>query len=181
MRGLDDDAAMFNTSEHHGEEYEHFDNDYAAHDGTTPVEGLYIVSPSVAAVKQAIMVAGRGARVAHRVVADARIDDGLWEDVATSVDWVRREAELDEAALCERYREWFDEQVPDTHDLTDERLLELREAALDRRLEEYIGPDEIDARATTGQRALLDHIDDELVLERAREIDSERGALEIDN
>lgn len=181
MRGLDDDAAMFETYEHDGEVHEHFDSEYAALDGTTPVEGLYVASPSDAANKQAIMAAGRGARVAHRVIADDRIDDGLWENVANSVDWVRREAELDESTLCERYREWFDEQVPDNHDLTEERFVELRTAALDRRLAEYISTEEIDARATAGQRALLAHIDDELVLERAREIDAERNAIEIGN
>jgi len=40
--------------------------------------------------------AGRGARVARRVVTDARIDDGWWPAAAEDVDWVRREAEREE-------------------------------------------------------------------------------------
>jgi thioredoxin reductase len=95
MRGLDD-GAMFETYEHDGEEHERFDREYADFDGKTPVEGLYVASPSDEADTQAIMAAGRGARVAHRVIAEARTDRGWWEAVADGVDWVRREPELDD-------------------------------------------------------------------------------------
>lgn len=77
LRGLDDDAAMFETHDHGGETREHFDREYADPDGTTPIDGLYVASPSEAD-RQAITAAGRGARVARRVVTDARIDDGWW-------------------------------------------------------------------------------------------------------
>jgi hypothetical protein len=179
MRELDDVEGMFETIEHKGEDHDYFSREYADHDGTTPVEGLYIASPSKAADRQTILAAGRGARVAHRVIADVRIADGWWEDVAETTDWVRHEAELDdESAVREHWRERFDEQVPDDHDVSEERLVELREAEIDRRLETYIESNEIDARATAGQRELLEHIEDDLVLERAREINSARDSLE---
>ena len=101
MRGLDDDAAMFETHEHDGEEHEHFTKDYADHDGTTPVERLYVATPSDED-DQAIIAAGRGARVARRVIADAKTDDGWWAEVAGGVDWVRRETELDDELIRER-------------------------------------------------------------------------------
>lgn len=71
LRGLDDDAALFETHEYDGEERERFDTDYPDHDGTTPVEGLYVASPSAESL-QALVVAGRGARVGRQVIEDVR-------------------------------------------------------------------------------------------------------------
>ncbi|WP_435197379.1 NAD(P)/FAD-dependent oxidoreductase [Natronomonas sp. EA1] len=193
MRGLDDNAAMFETHEHDGEEHEHFDSEYADHDGTTSVEGLYVASPSEEADTQAIMAAGRGARVAHRVIADARMDDGWWEEVAEGVDWVRREAELDdEWADRDRWVEWFNnyygEDAPVEAD--SERFQRVREAKIDDWLSSYVSLEEIDERAAVGQEALaahldverliaavddetlLNHVDDELIRERARDIEA---------
>jgi hypothetical protein len=198
LRGLDDDAAMFETRDHAGEEHEQFDSEYADRDGTTPVDGLYVASPSTEADTQAIMAAGRGARVAHRVIADARIDDGWWEGVADGVDWVRREAELgDEWADRDRWVEWFDDYYGDDApvDPDSERYRRVRAAAIDDSLSSYVSPDEIDERAAEGQAALierldparvvdavdaetlLEHVDDELIREHAREVDaSEAGS-----
>lgn len=136
MRGLDDQAAMFDDDS--------FDRGYADHDGTTPVGGLYVASPSEGS-QQAIVAAGRGARVAKRVIADARIDDGWWPDVAEGVDWVRREAELD-AEWTERYRR-------------------VRDAYIANSLESYIGTETISARADEGHETLATHLDTEAVVE----------------
>ena len=190
MRGLDDDAAMFETHEHDGEEHEHFTKDYADHDGTTPVERLYVATPSDED-DQAIMAAGRGARVARRVIADAKMDDGWWAEVAGGVDWVRRETELDdEWAHRDRWFEWFDDRYgedapvePDT-----DRFERVREADIDDSLSSYVSPDEIEQREAAGQETLaahldaervvdavgaetlLGHVDDELIRERAAEV-----------
>jgi len=201
MRGLDDDA-MFETYEHDGEEHERFDRSYPDHDGTTPVEGLYVASPSEEADTQAIMAAGRGARVAHRVIADARMDDGWWEAVADGVDWVRREAELDdEWADRGRWVEWFDdyygEEAPVDPD--SERFRRVRKADIDDSLSSYVSPEEIDSRAAAGQetlaahldperlvaavdaQALLSHIEDDHILDAARGIEAEREPTEASN
>jgi choline dehydrogenase-like flavoprotein len=193
LRGLDDDAAMFETRDHAGEEHEQFDSEYADRDGTTPVDGLYVASPSTEADTQAIMAAGRGARVAHRVIADARIDDGWWEGVADGVDWVRREAALDdEWADRDRWVEWFDDYYGSDApvEMDSERFQRVRDADIDDSLSSYVSPGELNERVAAGQDALaahldverliatvetetlLDHIDDDLIRERARELDA---------
>jgi hypothetical protein len=193
MRGLNDDAAMFETHEHDGEEHEQFDSEYASHDGTTAVEGLYVASPSEEADTQAIMAAGRGARVAHRVIADARMGDGWWAEVAEGVDWVRREADLnDEWANRDRWVEWFDDYYGEDAPVeTDsERFQRVREADIDDSLSSYVSPDELDERAAAGQEALaahldverliaavdtetlLNHVDNDLIRERARDLEA---------
>jgi len=166
MRGLGDDDAMFETTERDGETTESFDRSYANHDGTTAVPNLYVASPSEES-QQAIVAAGRGARVAGEVITDTRVDDGWWEAVADGVDWVRREAELDdEWADREAWVEWFDEYYgpgapvePDS-----ERFDRVRTAALDDSLSSYIGPAERAARAESGQATLAGHLDAEAVV-----------------
>jgi flavin-dependent dehydrogenase len=167
LRGLDEDAAMFETHDTDGEEYETFDGSYADHDGTTPVEGLYVASPSEEADMQVIVAAGRGARVARRVIADARIDEGWWEDAAIGKDWVRREAELDEEWTDrETWVEWFDdyhgERAPVSPD--SERFQRVREAAIDESRGSYVTPDEIETRGAAGRRRLAGHLDAEAVV-----------------
>lgn len=162
MRGLDDDAAMFETYEHDGEERETFDSDYADADGTTPVPGLYVASPSEAADMQAIVAAGRGARVARRVITDARIDNGWWESVADGVDWVRREVELDDEwtereTWVEHFNDRYAEDAPVEPD--SDRFQRVREAAIDERRSSYIPSEEIADRTETGQEVLTEYLD----------------------
>ena len=163
MRGLGDDDAMFETTDQGGETTESFDRGYPNHDGTTPVPNLYVASPSEES-RQAVVAGGRGARVAGEVITDARVDDGWWEGVAEGVDWVRREAELDdEWADREAWREWFDEYYGEDApvDVDSERFERVRTAALDSRLSSYIGSDERASRAETGQASLASHLDPE--------------------
>ncbi len=175
MRGLDDDAAMFETHEHDGEEQESFDGEYADHDGTTPVDRLYVVTPSDED-SQAIIAAGRGARVARRVIADAKMDAGWWDAVADGVDWVRREAELDEEwDDREAWVEWFADRYGDDAPVeTDaDRFRRVRETLIEAVRSSYVSREEIDERAAAGQERLLDHVDDGLIIERARELETE--------
>jgi hypothetical protein len=175
LRPLDgaESMEMFTTHEHDGEVHEHFDRSYAESDGTTPIEGLYVASPSAETDRQAIIAAGRGGRVGLRVVRDARRERGHSEATAERYDWMRKRAELDGAwRNRERWREWLDDELPD-HDASEERRVALRERETDLLFEAYLTDEEIERRAEAGQRALLEHVDDELVLERAREIDGE--------
>ncbi|MFC5367288.1 FAD-dependent oxidoreductase [Salinirubrum litoreum] len=136
-------------------------DDCAAHDGTTPVDGLYVVSPSPEDT-QAMIAAGRGARVGRRVVADARIDDGWWEAVATErVDWTRRTAELDaEWADRARWVEWFDDHHADAPVDTDsERYRRVRARAIAEARDSYIDTNEETTRAEDGQARLAEHLD----------------------
>ena len=166
-----DDGEMFEAHEDEdGETAEHFDRSYAEFDGATPVDRLYVASPSDEADRQAVVAAGRGARVGLRVVEDARRDRGLPEPLVARYDWVRRESSLEpEWRDRDRWREWFDGRVADA-DLDPDEWEELREREIDRRLETYLDADERARRTARGQRRLLDHVDDELILERAREL-----------
>lgn len=176
LRGIDDEDAMFETLEYDGESQEYFDKTYANPDGTTPVEGLFIASPYAETSPQAIMAAGQGARVGVGVVEAVRRERGYPESVTDYYDWVRREAELDEEwADRDRWRAFFDEQLPEDHGLSEERLAELREREVDRRLDMYVPADDAEQRAEAGKRRLLEQIDDDLVLEAAREIEAERA------
>ena len=176
LRGLDD--PMFETGEHDGEEYERFDRSYADTDGTTPVEGLYIASPSEAD-RQAITAAGRGARAGIALVADVRRTEGYPDPLADHYDWVRRSAERsDEWSDRDRWREWFDDRLPEDHGLDDERRVELRERAIDRRFGTYLSDGEIDRQTRRGHERLLASVDDDLILDAAAEIEARRGSAD---
>jgi hypothetical protein len=161
---------MFTTYEDDAEEY--FDLDYADDDGRTPVDGLYVAAPAGEHNWQAITSAAHGARVARTLVGDVRTAAGYPESMASRVDWVRREATLeDEWEDRDRWREWFDGRVPDDHGLDDERLTELREADVDRRLATYISEAEVRSRSERGLRRLVETLGPERVLDA---VDDER-------
>jgi hypothetical protein len=162
MRGLDDDEAMIETYERDGETHETFARDYAAADGSTPVEGLYVASPSGVTSQQAIVAAGHGARVARRLVTDARVEAGRWEAAAGGVDWVRREAELDgELDNADRWFEWFDEHygADAPVDPGTERYERVRDAVVADRRSSYVTDETVDARRERGHQVLASHLD----------------------
>lgn len=167
----------FETVEHHGEDHRQFDRDYPHDDGRTVFSGLYVASPSDAADRQAVMAAGRGATVAHAVLEDVRMETGLSGELSDCRDWVRRLSDLDEEWTGrEPWREWFAEQFPADADLGDDDRVMLREAEVDRLLDACLSEDEIDRRRRAGQELLVEHLDDDVVLERARAIERERTA-----
>ncbi|WP_114578929.1 NAD(P)/FAD-dependent oxidoreductase [Saliphagus sp. LR7] len=173
-----DEGSMFVPDDHGEEGEERFDRDCPADDGTTPIDGLYVATPAGDAGAQAVVAAGRGARVARTVIADARRDRGYPEALSEHWDWVRRESELTaEWTDRDRWREHFDDRLPDDSDASDERLRELREREIDRRLDAYLPDEEIDRRATRGHRRLLEHVDDDAILEAAHEIEA-RGSVD---
>jgi flavin-dependent dehydrogenase len=170
---------MFETYEHDGEEHEQFNREYPGNDGTTPVEGLYVASPSEEADRQAIVAAGRGGRVGLRLVDDLRRERGYTGHFTTHHDWVRKEAELtDEWADRDRWVEYADGQRPDDHDVSDEAWAALRDEEIDRRFEAYITDEEIGRRGREAHERLVEHLEDDVVLERAREIEAERESAE---
>lgn len=189
LRGLDADETLFETHEHDDEEHEHFRRDYADEEGLTPIEGLYVASPSEAADRQAIVAAGRGARVALALIRDVRAAEGFPADLADLYDWVRKDAELnDEWRDRDRWRDFFDERTPDDIDLTEDRVVALREAEIDRRMESYVDAEEVDRRRVAGHERLaihldedvvLDALDDETILDAAQSIEGEPTTGEV--
>lgn len=143
-------------------------------DGATPVEGLFVASPSEAADRQAILAAGRGARVGLAVVEAHRRETDLPAPLARHWDWVRRETTLeDEWRDRDTWRDSFDERRPADHELARDAWTSLREAEIDRQLATYLPDEDVKRRRERAQRRLLDHVDDELIQERARALDAE--------
>ncbi|MCT9098482.1 FAD-dependent oxidoreductase [Haloarchaeobius sp. HME9146] len=174
MRPLVGDEAFF-THEHDGEEHEHFDRDYPEMDGTTPVDGLYVASPAEETDRQAIIAAGRGARVALTVVDEVRAEQGLFDPVVDHYDWLRQESNLEgEWADRERWVRWAEENRPDDHALADDEWEELLDREIDRRFETYITDEAVERRAEAAHDRLLEHLDDDRILEYARRIEAER-------
>jgi hypothetical protein len=176
LRPLDGDA-MFETHEHDGEEHEHFDPDYSDAEGRTPVEGLYVASPAGQRDVQAVVAAGRGAHVARTLLEDRRVERGFPVDLARHYDWLRPDSEFEgEWGDRERWREWFDERVPEDFEpeAGDEPLDDLRAEYIDDAFATRRSADEVADLTDRAHRRLLDHLDDDAVLERAAEIEAER-------
>lgn len=167
LRGLGDDAAMFETHEHHGETEERFAPDYADADGRTPVEGLYVAAPNGDRNDQAVVAAGQGAHVARCLIEDDRHAAGHPDGVIGEYyDWVRPEREFSgEWAGRERWREWFENELPDDHGLAEDELAEMRETYIDRAFETRVSPAEADARWADGVARLVETVGEERVLD----------------
>lgn len=169
----------FETYEYEGETHEQLDREYPGRDGRTDVEGLYIASPSDETDHQAIIAAGRGARVGLALIEDVRRDQGYPESVATRYDWVRQETAPDTKWRDrDHLRAWYDSRFPDDHGLDEDRRIDLRERDLDRRLDAYRSDEEIENQAQQGHDQLLEHIDDDRILEYARQIEDEGRSSE---
>lgn len=172
LRGLEE-PAMFEEQEHHGEVEERFDPTYPDEDGRTPVDGLYVASPSERRSAQAIVAAGNGAHAARSLLADHRERQGYPAELAEVYDWVRKHTEFSgEWADRERWREWYDREAGDDHGLSEDRYEELRERYLDEAFATRREPDEVEAATeaglarlveTIGEERLLDAVDDETV------------------
>ncbi|WP_353633242.1 FAD-dependent oxidoreductase (plasmid) [Halobacterium sp. NMX12-1] len=175
LKPLDDGDEMFVTHSHgDGEEHEHFDRTYADRDGRTPIEGLYVASPVEEVSEQAIMAAGHGALVGRRVVGDARREEGYWDGIAERVDWLRRErAREDEWGDRERWREYFQNHLPEDHGLSEEELEELLEQEVDDRLDAYVTDDEIDRRKQRAHDAILESLDTDRIRAYLDRVDGE--------
>jgi len=164
LRGLDE-PSMFEEHEHHGELQERFDPDYADADGRTPIDGLYVASPSGARSAQAIVAAGNGGHVARTLIEDRRRERGLSGEVAPEYDWVRPESEYSgEWADRERWAEWFDTEI-DSEGLSDDRLAELRETYVDRAFETRVTESEVEAKAARGRERLVEVVGPEALLD----------------
>jgi len=176
LRPLGRDA-MFETHEHGGEEHEYFDPEYPDADGRTPVEGLYVASPAGQRDVQAVVAAGHGAHVARSLLEDRRVERGYPRELARHYDWLRPDTEFEgEWSDRERWRRRFDERVPDDHETSDEHLADLREEYVDRAFDTHRSDEAVADLTDRAHRRLLNHVDDDAILERAAEIESERAS-----
>ncbi|WP_396611255.1 FAD-dependent oxidoreductase [Haloferax sp. S1W] len=166
LRGLDDDAAMFEVHDHHGEEHERFDPSYADDDGRTPVDGLYVASPAGTRSAQVVISAGQGAHAARCLLEDHRSEQGYPGLLANHYDWLRPDTEFQgEWEDRSRWREWFDGEVPDDCDVPEDTLSDLRESYIDRAFETCRSEDEIEALEERGIRRLTGVLGTDRVLD----------------
>jgi len=150
-----------------GETY--LDPELAGERGTTPVEGLYLAGPTAGVDSQIAVSVGHGARVGLQVVTDyRRTEEGLWPAAADHTDWVVEQGRYAGEDWLEQATEWNVESAPD--DLDDDVVeARARELALEQQRWQ-IDDDEVERRTERAHRRLLEHVDDDLVLERAAEL-----------
>ncbi|MEF8785141.1 MAG: FAD-dependent oxidoreductase [Haloarculaceae archaeon] len=180
LRGLDDDDAMFETHDHGGEEHAHFDPDYAESDGQTPVDGLYVASPSGERDVQAIVAAGQGAHVSRTLLSEHRRKEGYPEGIlANRYDWVRSDTEFEgEWSERERWQDWFEAQVPADPDTDRDRLDELRERVINRAFDSHRSDEDVAELTEDGHRALAEHLDPDVL---ADVVDTDRVLERVDD
>ncbi len=158
---------MFKTVERDGESRERFDREYPAEDGTTPIDGLYVVGPLAGVPDQVLISAGHGGIVGRQIRADARRDQRYWEHVADRVDWVRKHQPNNEWTKPERWRQWVHERRPPREelDLSDAKIELITEDIVEESLETYLTPEEVDERQRAGHRAIAQALDEDVLLE----------------
>ncbi|MBP2250065.1 hypothetical protein J2754_000362 [Halarchaeum solikamskense] len=165
----------YEAHEHDGDDHEHFDGDYPDADGRTEVTGLYVVAPAGQRNAQAVVAAGQGAHVARRLVKDVRLADGYPEELAEHYDWLRSASEFSgDWGERERWREWFDERVPEERE-GDDDIADLRESYVDAAFETRRDPDEVEDLRERAHDRLLDHLDDDRIRAYAAEHDLRDG------
>lgn len=165
LRGLDDDDAMFELHDHHGEMHDRFDPSYPDDDGRTPVDGLYVAAPCGDRNAQVAVAAGQGAHVARCLLEDLRREQGFPGELAAHYDWLRPDSEFrGEWGDRDRWREWFDNQVPDDADVEDERLTDLRESYIDRAFETRRTAEAVEEAELRGVRRFVETIGTDRVL-----------------
>ena len=141
--------------------------------GRTAVDGLYVAGwMSDETAHQVGISAGHGARVGLALARDDT-SERYWPAVGERyVDWVVHEGRYGGDGWNEHVDEWFDrEMFPDGHDLDQETVDAAREELKGEFLDRQIDADERDRRERESQRMLLDHIDNDLIRDRASELE----------
>jgi len=115
---------------------------------------------------------GHGARVGLALARDD-MSDRYWSKIGERyVDWVVHEGRYGGDGWDEHVDEWFDRKMlPDDHDLDQETVDAAREDLKTEFLGRQIDADERDRREREGQRMLLDHVDNDLIRERANNLE----------
>lgn len=151
-----------------GEQY--LDPDTADERGSTPVDGLYLAGPMSGVDSQIAISVGHGAQVGLEVVTDYRCaQEGWWSAAADHMDWVVEAGRYNGREWVENVAEYHADAAPDH---LDDAVVQRRARELAREQQDWqIDEDEVERRTARAHRRLLDHIDDELVLERARKIE----------
>ncbi|WP_459193181.1 NAD(P)/FAD-dependent oxidoreductase [Halosimplex sp. J119] len=141
--------------------------------GRTSVDGLYFAGRLGTAEDQAVIAAGQAAEAALGVIHDVRREAGYPEELATHyTDWVFVEGSVAGGDWETHVRDRFADRIADA-DLSESRIDELRDQWVAEKTDQTVTPSEQRERQRCGHRRLLEAIDDDLIVERAREIETE--------
>lgn len=148
--------------------------------GRTAISGLYAAGwMTDETAHQAIINAGHGARVALSLIRDD-LRERYWEEVAERyVDWVVEDGRYGGEGWHEHVAEWFEREMRPDSDIDPATVEQAREDLTAEFLDRQIDATEQRRRDERGQRLLMEHVDDELVLERAREIETGSWSSEM--
>lgn len=144
-------------------------------DGRTAVDGLYVTGwMSNETVHQVGVNAGHGARVGLALSRDD-MSERYWPAVGERyVDWVVHEGRYGGEGWDEHIEDWFDREMRPDEEIASERIEKARNDLAAEFLDRCIGSEKQQRKDREGQLLLLEQLDDEVVLERAREIDAAR-------
>ncbi|MFC7072831.1 NAD(P)/FAD-dependent oxidoreductase [Halovenus rubra] len=141
--------------------------------GRTSVDGLYFAGRLGTAEDQVVVAAGQAGETALGLIHNVRCDEGLPEDLATHyTDWVFVEGSVIDGDWEEYVRKEFTDRAEDA-DLSEARFDELQSQYVRQKVEQAISPAEQRKRRRRSHRSLVAHLDDDIVLDRAAEIEAE--------
>lgn len=187
LRDLDNN--LFTTMVYEGDEYVVLDDEVFDEDGRTAVDGLYVAGATANAGSHTLVNAGHGATVGLTIIEDDRRERGFPQKVADAYrDWRVIEGGYGGDNWEQNLYDEFDEALPDDTALTEAEIDELRSEYVDNHLGWEITSEEQERRRIEGQRQLVAHLDDsividklddEVILERARKIKTDRQSTDI--
>jgi NADPH-dependent 2,4-dienoyl-CoA reductase/sulfur reductase-like enzyme len=149
--------------------------------GRTAIDGLYVAGwMSDETVHQVGVSVGHGTRVGLMLARDD-MSERYWPEVGERyVDWVVYEGRYGGDGWDEHIDGWFEEEMlPDDHDIDPDLVDRARDDLASEFLGREIDEEERRQRDRTGQRRLLDHLDDEVILEYASELAAEEPDLQL--
>jgi hypothetical protein len=150
------------------------DPDLAGERGETPVDGLWLAGPTAGVESQIAVAVGHGARVGIALIeAYRREEEGIWEESASYTDWVVKQGRYEGDDWLETATGWHLDAAPD--DIDDAIARERARTLAERQQAQQVSAMEVDRRTERAHRRLLEFVDDDLVLERARTLRTEDG------
>lgn len=129
--------------------------------GRTRIDGLYVAGWLSGQPHQVLIAAGHGARVAKSIIRDHRLDREHWEGIADYWDWSVETGTYGDERWHDRVDEWVDSTLPEDHDIGDERIERIREAAKEERLSFECSADEREARMADARQLLEEQFEAE--------------------
>jgi len=142
--------------------------------GRTDIDRLYVAGwMSDETVHQVGVNVGHGTRVGLTLARD-EMGERYWPGVGERyVDWVVHEGRYGDDGWDDHIDEWFErDMLPEDHDLDPDLVERAREDLAAEFLDRAIDAEERKRRDRAGQRRLLDHLDDEVILEYAADLDT---------